>query len=410
MRNAVLIGSLAVPAIWPVAVAAQLPITTIVNPGFETGAPGTAVGSPWIQIAGLGPMFIATTGGPGDVAAAHSGTNYLTANRQVPEPDYPTSQNMGVMQDVDLTPYASLIDLGGRQMELSFAYNDNDPNDTAVASYSFLDGVGSPIGSTYTFTAGSAGTGPWSTTSLLGEIPVGAGTMRLSLTATFNGTGTVRNVSYDSLSANILPPPAPTDLVHGNLIQFDGDGAWTWYTDERAIVDPNNGHVLVNSVGYSPSYVNNSQNIGLVDVVNFDPETGRRVRTQLSNLSGIASQNIQRDDHNVGALLVLPDGRYLALYANHGNTGGLGDEWTRWRVTNNSGDSTSWSTEQVFNWFQQTPGVNPAGSPTRQTSATTTCSTYRKRTRSTTFRAPLARRQTSSATTWTQTNCRGPGN
>ena len=93
-------------------------------------------------------------------------------------------------------------------------------------------------------------------------------------------------------------------------------------------VDPNNGHVLVNSVGFSPSYITPSYT-GIVDVVDFDPTTGRRIRTQLSNQPG--GLNIQSDDHNVGALLVLPDGRYLAMYANHGNNGGLGDEFTRYR-------------------------------------------------------------------------------
>lgn len=345
---------------------AQTPVTTIVNAGFETGAPGAAVGSPWTQIAGLGPMYVSTGAGlsSGSPTAPYSGSAFLTADRFAPEPDDPTSRNMGVFQDVDLAPYASLIGMGGQRLELSFAYNDNDANDTAVVSLGFLDGLGASLGSPYTFTAGSQATGNWATASLLGDIPASAAKVRVSLQTTFNNVGTVRNVSYDALSAMILPPapPAPpSGIVNGNLIQFDGNGAWTWYSDERAIVDPNNGRLLVNSVGFSPSYVNNGQNVGLVDVVEFDPATGRRTRTQLSNLSGVASQNIQRDDHNNGALLVLPDGRYLAMYANHGNTGGLGDEFTRWRRSVNPGDSTSWTAEQAFNWFQQTPGVNLGG-------------------------------------------------
>jgi hypothetical protein len=344
-------------SLWSCELRGQTSVNTIINPGFEVGTPGIPIASPWTQIAGLGPMYVTSGSGlsPGDPTSAASGNYFLTANRLAPEPDDTIgNNNRGVFQDIDLAPFASEIDLGARQLELSFAYNDNDPNDTAVVSYSFLNGGGSPIGSAYTFTANSGGTGTWALGSLLGEIPIGAGTMRLELRTTFNNVGTARNVSYDSISANILPPAPPSPpsgLVNGNLIQFDGSGAWTWYSDERAVVDPNNGHVLVNSVGFAPSYPSG----GGVDVVDFNPETGRRTRTPLST--------IQVDDHNNGALMVLPDGRYLAMYANHGNNGGLGDEFSRWRRSVNPGDSTAWTAERTFNWFNAVPGANQTGNP-----------------------------------------------
>jgi BNR repeat-containing family member len=343
---------------------AQTPVTTIVNPDFEVGTPGTVVGSPWVQIGGLDPMYISTGSGlsAGSATSPFSGSQFLTADRFANPADTSGANNRGVYQNVDLSPYATLINMGGRQMDLSFAYNDNDSNDTAVVAYNFLDGVGSSIGNTYTFTAPNTATGNWATTSLMGDIPVGASSMHLELRTAFT-SGTVRNVSYDSLGAQILPPappPPPSGIVHGNLIQFDSDGAWTWYSDERAVVDPNNGHVLVNSVGYSPTVGGSSP--GNVDVVNFNPTTGSRVRTRLSNQVP-GNPQIQTDDHNVGALLVLPDGRYLAMYANHGNNGGLGDEFSRFRVSNNPGDSTSWSTEKLFNWYNAVPGANQTGNP-----------------------------------------------
>jgi hypothetical protein len=337
-------------------VTAQTPVTTIVNPSFETGTPGTAVGSPWTQISGFGPMYITSGTGlsPGDPTSAQSGSNFLTANR-LASPGDVTDNNRGVYQNVDLTPYASLIDVGNQQMNLSFYFNANDANDRAVVSYNFLNSMGSPIGNSYSFSSNGGG---WNLQSLIGDIPTGASTMRLELRGDeMVQGGTARNVSYDNISALIQPPPAPSPpsgLVNGNLIQFDSDGAWTWYSDERAIVDPNNGHVLVNSVGFSPTVSGSPAD---VDVVNFNPTTGRRVRTQLSNLQP-GNPSIQNDDHNNGALLVLPDGRYLAMYANHGNNGGLGDEFSRWRRSTNPGDSTSWSTEQLFNWYNAVPGAN----------------------------------------------------
>jgi hypothetical protein len=307
-------------------------------------------------------MYITNGSGlsAGDPTSPQGGNLFLTANRWAPDPDNPNSQNMGVFQDIDLSPYMSAIDLGGRRMDLSFFYNANDTNDRAVVGYSFFDNIGGPIGSPYSFTNSTTTTGAWTAGSLVGEIPVGANSMRLTLQTTFT-TGVIRNVSFDSLSANILPPappPPPSGIVHGNLIQLDSEGLWTWYSDERAIVDRNNDHVLVNSVGFSPTVGGGSP--GNVDVVNFDPVTGRRVRTRLSN-QVMGNPQIQNDDHNNGALLVLPDGRYLAMYSNHGNSGGLGDEWTRWRRSINPGDSTAWTTEQLFNWHDEVPGAAETG-------------------------------------------------
>ena len=42
------------------------------------------------------------------------------------------------------------------------------------------------------------------------------------------------------------------DNVNGNLLLFNNDGMWSWYMDERAIVDPTNGTILVSSVTSSP--------------------------------------------------------------------------------------------------------------------------------------------------------------
>jgi hypothetical protein len=39
--------------------------------------------------------------------------------------------------------------------------------------------------------------------------------------------------------------------VAGTLIQFNDNGAWSWFEDERAIVDAAAGKILVSSVGNS---------------------------------------------------------------------------------------------------------------------------------------------------------------
>jgi len=37
------------------------------------------------------------------------------------------------------------------------------------------------------------------------------------------------------------------DLVRGNLIQFNDNGAWCWYQDERAVVDITEGNLTIGS-------------------------------------------------------------------------------------------------------------------------------------------------------------------
>lgn len=339
------------------------------NAGFEAGDTG-AVPTGWTPITNAFWIGNSAIGGA-DPGGGYQSEQFISASRQYP--DLASSAlggdayDVSLFQDIDLSAHSVAI-AGGRQyLGVSYAYFDIDGLDIGSISYDYYDSGGSYLSTGYSGTTEAGG--GWEFIEAISDspIPTGASTLRVTLGAApvdpAGFTGSARNVAFDSIGASLLPPPAPDkigDIVHGNLIQIDGDGNWTWYTDERSVVDPNNGHVLVNSVGFSPSYIAPSYT-GIVDVVDFDPATGRRIRTQLSNQPG--GLNIQSDDHNVGALLVLPDGRYLAMYANHGNNGGLGDEFTRYRVSTNPGDITSWSEEQLFNWYDEVPGANQTGNP-----------------------------------------------
>jgi hypothetical protein len=145
------------------------------------------------------------------------------------------------------------------------------------------------------------------------------------------------------------------DNVAGNLINFDNDGMWSWYMDERVIVDPTNGTLVISSNSSSPVRYPTGRPTGSEDVFTYDFATGNRTRFQLAD--------IEEDDHNSGGLLILPSGQYLTMYSNHGNTGGLGDEFTQWRVSNNAHDSTSWAAQKTFNWNNavDNPGRDPGG-------------------------------------------------
>ena len=73
----------------------------------------------------------------------------------------------------------------------------------------------------------------------------------------------------------------------------------------------------------------------MVDIASFNLADRRVTRTPLAT--------IVADDHNTPALLVRPDGRYLAAYANHSS-----DNLTRYRISTNPGDPTSWLPAQSF--------------------------------------------------------------
>lgn len=125
-----------------------------------------------------------------------------------------------------------------------------------------------------------------------------------------------------------------------NLIQFTGgessppNGVWSWYTGERAIVDTEVGtkgpRILVGSVSAGGAEA------GDIVVLWYDiraDETGHYV------LHG----SLEQDDHNIPALFVRPDGRYLAKYAAHNS-----DTYSRWRVSTEPHDPTSWEPEETF--------------------------------------------------------------
>lgn len=125
---------------------------------------------------------------------------------------------------------------------------------------------------------------------------------------------------------------AAADRVNGDLIHLNNNGAWSWFEDERAIL--NNGQLLVSSIADS-SGIGGAARDGNVDLAVYRIDTGRTTRVTLSD--------IQADDHNSAALLTRPDGRYLAVYASHGS-----DSLTRYRISTQPGDATSWLPEQTF--------------------------------------------------------------
>lgn len=134
------------------------------------------------------------------------------------------------------------------------------------------------------------------------------------------------------------PPPVSAgsvDLVAGNLIQFNDNGNWTWYCDERAIVDSAGGKIIVGSDG-NGSGMGGSVRSGAIESAVFDLQnwTSRRYTMLPSGILG-------PDDHNTPALMLRPDGKYLAQWTGHNQ-----NFLSYFSVF----DGTSWSPYTTFDW------------------------------------------------------------
>ncbi len=134
-------------------------------------------------------------------------------------------------------------------------------------------------------------------------------------------------------------PIEPGDLVAGNMMLINDNGGWCWYQDEKIIYDPVAECVVISTAARPEGF--GGQNGGRtndVDATTFNLNTGKRTRVLACNRGG--------DDHNMGALWIRPDGRYLHLYAEH-----YSPDLTYFRVTTNPNDGTLWGPEQSYNWL-----------------------------------------------------------
>ena len=137
------------------------------------------------------------------------------------------------------------------------------------------------------------------------------------------------------------------DMINGNTVQFDDNGIWTWYSDERTVVDTNSNKLVVgcveNAAGLGGIPRDGDINVTIWDVNNG---SGPRylLRTNLTSYGG-------GDDHNAPALLVLPNNTYLAMYTGHNN-----DSNTFYTIYDPG--TGVWAPETTYNWSIQNPSDN----------------------------------------------------
>ncbi|WP_146590455.1 sialidase family protein [Posidoniimonas polymericola] len=271
---------------------------------------------------------------------------------------------MSISQIVDVSAFAALIDAGDKYLDLSFAYNAADPSDYGVVSIGFLDEIGGALGFGVTFNTSSKPTASasWANHSLYGQVPSTTRLIQFTLAGerTTGGVGSARNVNFDSLTAQLLDelPPLPSrDVVHGDLVQFNSNGAWSWYQDERAIVDQSRGELLVGSIA-NRGGLGGEVADGQVQTSHFDLATRTRSIVTHNDLESYGAG----DDHNVPAYLQKQDGDILAFYAPHNNRNGVEDDRSYYR-TFNAGSET-WGPESEYHWWPEIPSNAPGSGGT----------------------------------------------
>jgi hypothetical protein len=125
------------------------------------------------------------------------------------------------------------------------------------------------------------------------------------------------------------------DFVAGKLITLNDNAAWSWFMDERVIVDK--GKLIVGSARAVGKYNTHQSdpNWGNIEVSVYDITTGEVGRI-------ILHRHLEQDDHDSPAFLVLPDGRYLAVYSKHGV-----ERRVYYRVSE-PGNPLTWTEKKVF--------------------------------------------------------------
>ena len=129
----------------------------------------------------------------------------------------------------------------------------------------------------------------------------------------------------------------------GTPTTINDNGAWCWFQEERALVDPVNNTLLVGSVA-APEGPGGESRGGNIEIAVLDLASG-------DNRVHVLHQRLEPDDHDAPALLIRPDGRYLAMYARHKT-----DNYSRWRISTRPHDASEWGPEEQFDWTELASG------------------------------------------------------
>ena len=133
--------------------------------------------------------------------------------------------------------------------------------------------------------------------------------------------------------------PNDTNFIHGDSHVLVDNGAWSWFMDERLMVDQ--GRLIVGSARANGTFKDQQlPGWGNIELSILDLKSGEKDLV-------ILHEGFEQDDHNTPGLLILQDGRYLAAYSKHNQ-----ETKFYFRKSTNPGDPYQWDPVEVFT----TPG------------------------------------------------------
>ncbi len=153
----------------------------------------------------------------------------------------------------------------------------------------------------------------------------GAGTGGTAGAAGDTGTG---GATSDICPFESSVTPSGSNWVNGDILEFNGNGGWCWYQDERVIVDAEAGKLIIGSVASGGSRDRH------VEIVHWD------IASQQGELHHLDTVGYT-DDHDTAAVIKRPDGGYAAMWAGHN------DDCNSYHSTYNG---SSWATRSAFAW------------------------------------------------------------
>jgi hypothetical protein len=159
------------------------------------------------------------------------------------------------------------------------------------------------------------------------------------------GSGGGGDVPTGPMTCPYTPPEEPDTFpmgwTAGDVTVFNDNGGWTWYNDERVVVDAEAGKIVISSAASNASNQNSNTNI---DAVIHDLATGMNEKMALGSLS-------YSDDHNNGGIVIKAPGEYFVGWAHHNV-----DCNSYWR---NYGDG-EWGPQVTHAWGEGCPwGTRP---------------------------------------------------
>lgn len=195
---------------------------------------------------------------------------------------------------------------------------------TKAATGTGGNAAGGSVGGTTSATGGGGGSATGGSTGT-GTTPTSTGGRAGGTT----GTGTAAATGGATGTGGQTCPALPTAAVASkDIIEFNDNGGWCWYQDERAVVDAKGGKFVIGSVASGGSRDSDQE------VVIYDVASGSKKKSTLES-------DLNVDDHNAPAFVVNPDGTYAAIWATHRDTC-----YSYYSTFN----GTSWAAYKKYDW------------------------------------------------------------